>query len=82
MAEDGTFKSAEALKSIPTRAREGLSPDDNVIAYCRIGERSPTPGFALLTLWAMLTFETMMVPGLNGAISWVCPLRTLPGRNK
>lgn len=49
VAEDGTFKSAEALKSI-YEGREGLSPDDNVIAYCRIGERSSHTWFVLTYL--------------------------------
>lgn len=49
VAEDGTFKSVEALKSI-YEGREGLSPDDNVIAYCRIGERSSHTWFVLTYL--------------------------------
>ncbi len=49
VAEDGTFKSVEALKSI-YEDREGLSPDDNVIAYCRIGERSSHTWFVLTYL--------------------------------
>src|SRR5687767_3891530 len=37
--EDGTFKSAEELKAI-YEGEAGLSGDEDVIAYCRIGERS------------------------------------------
>src|SRR5436853_958561 len=37
--EDGTFKSADDLRKI-YEEREKLNPDDNVITYCRIGERS------------------------------------------
>ncbi len=44
--EDGTFKSANDLRAIYEQ-REGLSEDDNVIAYCRIGERSSHTWFVL-----------------------------------
>jgi thiosulfate/3-mercaptopyruvate sulfurtransferase len=44
--EDGTFKSASELRAIYEQ-REGLSEDDNVIAYCRIGERSSHTWFVL-----------------------------------
>jgi len=37
--EDGTFKNADELRAI-YEAEQGLSASDNVIAYCRIGERS------------------------------------------
>ena len=37
--EDGTFKSTDELRAIYLE-EQGLRPDDNVIAYCRIGERS------------------------------------------
>src|SRR5690554_7788058 len=37
--EDGTFKSREELEEIYL-GEQGLSPDSEVIAYCRIGERS------------------------------------------
>lgn len=36
--EDGTFKSADELKKI--YGSKGVTPDKNVITYCRIGERS------------------------------------------
>ncbi len=42
---DGTFKSAEELKE--RYQREGITPDKEVIAYCRIGERSSHTWFAL-----------------------------------
>ena len=38
---DGTFKSADELRAI-YEGEQGLNPDDDVIAYCRIGERSST----------------------------------------
>jgi thiosulfate/3-mercaptopyruvate sulfurtransferase len=44
--EDGTFKSADELRKI-YEEREGLNSDDNVIAYCRIGERSSHTWFVL-----------------------------------
>src|SRR5262249_33064137 len=42
---DGTFKSADQLKERYTR--DGITPDKDVIAYCRIGERSSHTWFAL-----------------------------------
>jgi len=44
--EDGTFKTPDELRAIYEK-REGLSQDDNVIAYCRIGERSSHTWFVL-----------------------------------
>lgn len=44
--EDGTFKSAEELREIYERGH-GLSPDSNVVTYCRIGERSSHSWFVL-----------------------------------
>ena len=44
--EDGTFKSADDLKSI-YEGEAGLSEDEDVIAYCRIGERSSHTWFVL-----------------------------------
>lgn len=49
VAEDGTFKTAVALRDIYEK-EQGLSPDDNVIAYCRIGERSSHSWFVLTYL--------------------------------
>jgi len=47
--EDGTFKSAEELKAIYLE-EQGLKPDEEVIAYCRIGERSSHTWFVLSQL--------------------------------
>lgn len=47
--EDGTFKSADELKSIYLEEK-GLSPDKPTIAYCRIGERSSHTWFVLTNL--------------------------------
>lgn len=49
VAEDGTFKSADQLRAI-YEAEQGLAPDKNVIAYCRIGERSSHTWFVLTYL--------------------------------
>lgn len=43
--EDGTFKSKEELKEI--YENEGITPDKEIIAYCRIGERSAHSWFVL-----------------------------------
>jgi thiosulfate/3-mercaptopyruvate sulfurtransferase len=43
--EDGTFKSADDLKQL--YQGKGITPDKDVIAYCRIGERSSHTWFAL-----------------------------------
>ncbi|MBA2286988.1 MAG: sulfurtransferase [Ktedonobacteraceae bacterium] len=43
--EDGTFKSADELSAI--YKGKGVTPDKEVIAYCRIGERSSHTWFAL-----------------------------------
>ncbi len=47
--EDGTFKSADELKAIYEQ-EQGLSKGDDVIAYCRIGERSSHTWFVLTHL--------------------------------
>lgn len=49
VAEDGTFKPADELRAI-YEGEKGLSSDDNVIAYCRIGERSSHTWFVLTYL--------------------------------
>jgi thiosulfate/3-mercaptopyruvate sulfurtransferase len=43
--DDGTFKSAAQLRDL--YEAKGLTPDSEVIAYCRIGERSSHTWFAL-----------------------------------
>ncbi len=47
--EDGTFRSRAELEDIYL-AEQGLSPDDDVVAYCRIGERSSHTWFVLTHL--------------------------------
>jgi thiosulfate/3-mercaptopyruvate sulfurtransferase len=45
---DGTFKSADELRAI--YGGKGIAPDKDVIAYCRIGERSAHTWFVLTQL--------------------------------
>jgi thiosulfate/3-mercaptopyruvate sulfurtransferase len=44
--EDGTFRSVDELREI-YMVEQGLSPDNEVVAYCRIGERSSHTWFVL-----------------------------------
>jgi len=44
--EDGSFKSPEELRAI-YETEQGLNPNQDIIAYCRIGERSSHTWFAL-----------------------------------
>lgn len=53
--DDGTFKPRSELEQIYLE-QQGLSPDDDVIAYCRIGERSSHTWFVLTHL---LGFENV-----------------------
>ena len=46
--DDGTFRSADELRAL--YEAEGITPDREVIAYCRIGERSSHTWFALQEL--------------------------------
>ena len=48
-AEDGTFKTADDLRAIYEREK-GLKSSDDVVAYCRIGERSSHTWFVLTYL--------------------------------
>ncbi len=45
VAEDGTFKSPDELREI--YQAKGISPDREIVAYCRIGERSSHTWFVL-----------------------------------
>ncbi|HEX5465918.1 MAG TPA: sulfurtransferase [Candidatus Limnocylindrales bacterium] len=45
VAEDGRFKSPDELKSL--YEAKGVTPDRDIIAYCRIGERSSHSWFVL-----------------------------------
>jgi thiosulfate/3-mercaptopyruvate sulfurtransferase len=48
-SDDGTFKSADELRAI-YQGELGLGIDDDIIAYCRIGERSSHTWFVLTQL--------------------------------
>lgn len=45
-AEDGTFRTRAELEAI-YRDELGLGDDDDIVAYCRIGERSSHTWFVL-----------------------------------
>lgn len=47
--DDGTFRTREELEAI-YQQEQGLSPEDEVVAYCRIGERSSHTWFVLTHL--------------------------------
>ncbi|HSJ54209.1 MAG TPA: sulfurtransferase [Anaerolineae bacterium] len=47
--EDGTFRPADELRALYERDA-GLSPEEDVVAYCRIGERSAHTWFVLTYL--------------------------------
>ncbi len=47
--EDGTFKPIEELRALYTE-EQGLAPDDDIVVYCRIGERSSHTWFVLTRL--------------------------------
>ena len=49
VAEDGTFKPAAELEEI-YRREHGIEPDQDVVVYCRIGERSSHTWFVLTHL--------------------------------
>ncbi len=46
--DDGTFKSADELREI--YGAKGITPDKEIVAYCRIGERSAHTWFVLREL--------------------------------
>jgi len=54
VAPNGTFKSADELKAL-YEEKAGLTPTDDVIAYCRIGERSSHTWFVLIYLLGYLS---------------------------
>jgi thiosulfate/3-mercaptopyruvate sulfurtransferase len=47
--ENGTFKTADELRTLYEK-EAGLKPDDDVVVYCRIGERSSHTWFVLRNL--------------------------------
>jgi rhodanese-related sulfurtransferase len=55
--EDGTFKSTDELRAL--YGAKGITGDDKVIAYCRIGERSSRTWFVLSELLGSTMRRTM-----------------------
>jgi thiosulfate/3-mercaptopyruvate sulfurtransferase len=45
VTDEGTFKSGEEIKNL--YESQGITPDKDVIVYCRIGERSSLTWFVL-----------------------------------
>jgi len=43
--EDGTFKTGDELREL--YRNEGITPDKDIVVYCRIGERSAHSWFVL-----------------------------------
>ncbi len=64
---DGSFKSADELKAI-YEGEIGLKKGDEVIAYCRIGERSSHTWFVLTYLLGYPACATTTARGRNGAM--------------
>ena len=48
MRDDGTFKSPDELREL--YGAKGVTPDKEVVGYCRIGERSAHTWFVLREL--------------------------------
>lgn len=71
---DGTFKSADELRAI-YETEQGLNPTDDVIAYCRIGERSSHTGLFSPTFSATKKFATTMAAGPNGEMRFARRLK-------
>ena len=68
---DGTFKDADSLRVIYER-EAGLKPGDNVITYCRIGERSSHTWFVLTYLLGYRRCGTTTEAGPSGGMRWDC----------
>src|SRR3954447_6810510 len=62
---DGTFKTADELRAI-YEGEAGLRPTDDVVAYCRIGERSSHTWFVLHSLLGYEKVRTMTAAGPSG----------------
>jgi len=84
-AEDGTFKPRAELEAI-YQQEKGLDPSDDVIAYCRIGERSSHTWFVLSALLGFATVRnydgswtewgnSVRVPIVRGAARGEVPAR-------
>ena len=70
-AADGTFKARDELDAI-YRGEVGLEDGDDVIAYCRIGERSSHTWFVLTHLLGFEKVRNTTVRGPSGAALCAC----------
>ena len=66
MNTDGTFKSKRQLLNL--YKSYGITPDKNIITYCRIGEKSAHTWFVLKYLLGYPNVKIMTVHGSNGEI--------------
>ena len=71
---DGSFKAADELRTIYEK-EQGLKPTDDVIAYCRIGERSSHTWFVLTTCLATTRCVTTTAAGPSGGTACACRSR-------
>ena len=79
--EDGTFKSADDLKDL--YGGKGVLDGNDIVTYCRIGERSAHTWFVLHELLGSTTSRTTTAPGPSGATWSRCrSRRTCRGRGR
>ena len=72
-AEDATFRSRAELEAI-YEGEAGLRPDDDVVVYCRIGERSSHTWFVLHHLLGYPTCATTTGHGPSGGTASASPI--------
>src|SRR5215211_5518466 len=77
---DGSFKSADELRTIYEK-EQGLSPTDDVIAYCRIGEPSSHTWFVLTYLLGYDKVRNYDGSWTEWGNSVRVPIETGPGGN-
>ena len=73
---DGTFKSPPQNYARIYEKEQGLKPGDDVVAYCRIGERSSHTWFVLTHLLGYHASATTTAPGPSGATASGCRSRS------
>ena len=69
--EDGTFKSADELREL--YESKGALDGNDIVAYCRIGERSAHTWFVLHELLGQDNVRTTTGPGRSGGTWSRCP---------
>ena len=77
---DGSFKSADELRTIYEK-EQGLKPNDDIIAYCRIGERSSHTWFVLTYLLGYDKVRNYDGSWTEWGNSVRVPIETGPGGN-